>query len=72
MIHAGPKLIAHCHCDSCGRDSDVGAASYWMDEETIHGTFGSAADFCSYCDEPYESEHSYEVVEKTLDRFDVV
>lgn len=65
-------LVAHCHCEACGRDSHVESASCWLEgtEEapTLHGVFGSAADFCNFCDEPYEGEHVYEIVDKTLDK----
>ena len=70
-------LVAICHCDACGRDSHVEAASVWTYKDAegtliLSGVFGSAADFCRFCDEPYEGEHLYKIVDKTLDRFDVV
>lgn len=59
-------IVAACHCDACGRDSQVESASAWLDcdaegNRVLRGVFGSAADFCNYCDEPYEGEHTYSV-----------
>ena len=66
-------LVAHCHCQKCGRDSHVEAAKTWWTGQgygapLLHGIFGSAADFCEFCDTPYEGEHVYEIVDKSLDK----